>query len=50
MAFFPRAWVAPGGGVEVTEDLDFACLREVAEETGIQIDIGYNEEHSSLSN
>eukprot|EP00347_Sterkiella_histriomuscorum_P019722 403340539 len=36
--FFPRAWVAAGGGVELGEQLEIACLRELEEETGIKID------------
>lgn len=38
MHFFPKAWVAAGGGVDVGEALEDACLREIFEETGIKID------------
>lgn len=34
---FPKAWVIPGGHVEHGEDLEQACMRELSEETGINI-------------
>ena len=37
MAFFPRAWVFPGGHIEVDEGLDEGSLREFFEETGVHI-------------
>ena len=35
MSIFPHAWVNPGGHVDPTEELDFAAMRELFEETGI---------------
>lgn len=37
MMFFPKAWVLPGGGVELHESLETSLIREVLEETGINI-------------
>lgn len=37
MYFFPKAWVLPGGGIEVGESLEVAMYREVSEETGIDL-------------
>ncbi|KAM3132505.1 hypothetical protein pb186bvf_015318 [Paramecium bursaria] len=34
---FPNAWVFPGGMVESQQDLQNECIREVAEETGIDM-------------
>ena len=35
MAFWPSAWVYPGGHIEVNEGLDEGSLRELYEETGV---------------
>jgi len=39
MGFFPKAWVFPGGHLEVDEGLDEGALREFFEETGIKVDV-----------
>lgn len=35
---FPGFWMGPGGRQEPTEDILSACIREVAEETGLTIE------------
>lgn len=35
MRSFPKAWVFPGGHIEVDEGIDEGVLREFYEETGI---------------
>lgn len=37
MKFWPKAWVFPGGHIEVDEGLDEGALREVFEETGVDV-------------
>ena len=36
---FPGAWVLPGGHIEIGESLEECAVREVFEETGIQIEV-----------
>lgn len=36
---FPRAWVLPGGHLEAGETLEQGAIRELFEETGIEIEI-----------
>jgi 8-oxo-dGTP pyrophosphatase MutT (NUDIX family) len=36
---FPRAWVMPGGHIELGESLEVGGIRELSEETGVTIDI-----------
>ena len=38
MRKFPWAWVMPGGHIELGETLEQSVIREIHEETGIQID------------
>jgi 8-oxo-dGTP pyrophosphatase MutT (NUDIX family) len=35
-----RRYVLPGGGIDKGEDIDTALIREVREETGIEIEVG----------
>jgi len=37
MLFFPKAWVMPGGGVEIGESLETSLMREIGEEVGINL-------------
>jgi 8-oxo-dGTP diphosphatase len=37
MKIFPHAWVLPGGHVDPGETLEEAVIRELLEETGIEI-------------
>jgi nucleoside triphosphatase len=37
MRVFPNAWVMPGGHIESGETLEEALIREINEETGIEI-------------
>ena len=34
---FPNAWVMPGGHIEIGESLEEGVIREILEETGIDI-------------
>ena len=36
----PDRWVVPGGGVEPTEDVGVAAVREVQEEAGVKGELG----------
>jgi len=38
MKLFPKAWVLPGGHIDVGEDLDIAAIRELEEECGIKVE------------
>lgn len=37
MNYFPSAWVFPGGHLEIGETLEEGVIREIVEETGIDI-------------
>jgi len=39
MTIFPQAWVLPGGLVDPGETIEEACVRELVEESGIDIDL-----------
>ncbi len=44
MKHFPGAWVLPGGHVELKEELESAGLRELFEETGLEIAVENSED------
>ncbi len=44
MKHFPGAWVLPGGHVELKEELESAGLRELFEETGLEITVENSED------
>ena len=44
MSVFPGAWVLPGGHIEVGESLEECAVREIKEETGIEIEIENGDE------
>jgi len=39
MRVFPNSWILPGGHIEVGESLESGVVRELQEETGIDIQI-----------
>lgn len=43
MKYFPGAWVLPGGHLEPSEALETGGLRELMEETGVEIEIRLEE-------
>ena len=40
---WPNAWVNAGGHVEFNEPLEYSCILEISEETGIEIERQTNE-------
>jgi 8-oxo-dGTP pyrophosphatase MutT (NUDIX family) len=38
MHTFPHAWVMPGGHIDLGESLEFGVIRELLEETGVNIE------------
>ena len=44
MGFFPRAWVFPGGHLEVDEGLEEGALREFYEEVGVEVKTRWDSE------
>lgn len=39
LSHFPKAWVLPGGHIDSGESLEEGVIREIREETGIDIQI-----------
>ena len=39
MKIFPGAWVLPGGHIDLGETFEECAIREIREETGIEIEI-----------
>ncbi len=44
MSVFPGAWVLPGGHIDPGEGFEECAIREVFEETGIQIEMDKNDD------
>ena len=44
MRVYPNAWVLPGGHIDLGETLEECVIREVHEETGVQINIDETDE------
>ena len=42
MKIFPGTWVLPGGHIDVGETFEECAVREILEETGIEIVLGNN--------
>ena len=38
MKIFPHAWVMPGGHIDLGETLEEGVIRELKEETGIEVE------------
>lgn len=38
LQIFPQAWVMPGGSVNLGEELELSCVREIEEEVGFTIE------------
>ena len=49
MKIFPGAWVLPGGHIDLGETFEECAIREIKEETGIEIDINNDTDKQVLS-